>query len=293
MQFPPIAFYIPFINAPVRWYGIIIVLSVIIGGAYAAYEFRRKGSNPDIIWESLFWILLFGLLGTRLWFVAADILSGRTFYLDNPTQILNIPAGGLNIFGGIAVGILVCYIYTKYAGISFLFFMDAVGPAVLLAQAFGRLANFVNQELYGPPTTLPWGVTIVESQRVGPWRDMALYPPETRFHPTFFYEMVWNLLAFALLLYIGHRYYRHLKQGTLFSGYIMLHGLGRFWVESFRPDQPLFPGANFSISRLLAALMFLLGLSLFFWLRRHGQAAAATGGKVKWAGTPAKAVKKR
>jgi phosphatidylglycerol:prolipoprotein diacylglycerol transferase len=139
--------------------------------------------------------------------------------------------------------------------------LDAVAPGLLLGQAIARPANFINQELYGQPTDLPWGIRIDAQHRMSPWNDLSTYPVETtRFHPTFAYEMLFNFLATGLLIYITRKYKDKLKPGVAFGIWMILAGIGRNIIEFFRPDQPTFPGTAFSYSRFVALLMIIAGV---------------------------------
>ncbi len=179
-------------------------------------------------------------------------------------KILAITEGGLHIFGAFLFGGLAAYFYARSKKVDIWLLLDSVAPALLIGQAMARPANFINQELYGPPTTLPWGIPISANHRMAPWNDLLLYPEETtRFHPTFAYEIVWNLLAAGLLIWLANRYADRLKPGTIFMGWLVLAGTGRFLVEAFRPDQPLIPGTGLSYSRLISGLMALFGI---IWL---------------------------
>jgi len=130
----------------------------------------------------------------------------------------------------------------------------------LIGQGIGRIANFINQELYGPPTTLPWGIPIQAEHRLPQFRDLNLFPVETtRFHPTFAYEMLWNFAAAGLLLWLSRRYRENIKPGTLFAGWLLLAGLGRLFIEFFRPDQPKIPELGISYTSIFAALMAIVG----------------------------------
>jgi prolipoprotein diacylglyceryl transferase len=131
---------------------------------------------------------------------------------------------------------------------------------MLVGQAIGRIANFINQELYGPPTTFPWGIPISAEHRLP---EFASLPASTRFHPTFAYEMIWNILTASLLLWLARRYEKRLKPGTIFAGWLIAAGLGRAWLELFfRPDQPKIPGWGLSYSGLVSALMAIAGIVL-------------------------------
>jgi prolipoprotein diacylglyceryltransferase len=130
----------------------------------------------------------------------------------------------------------------------------------LIGQGIGRIANFINQELYGPPTTLPWGIPIQAEHRLVQYRDLNLFPVETtRFHPTFAYEMLWNFAAAGLLLWLSRRYREDIKPGTIFAGWLLLAGFGRLLIEFFRPDQPKIPELGISYTSIFSALMAITG----------------------------------
>jgi phosphatidylglycerol:prolipoprotein diacylglycerol transferase len=230
-----------------RWYGLLIVTGVVVGAWIAAREVRRRGENPEYVWEGLVWALVAGLVGARLWYVVNDILGGRTRYLDDPLSIIRITEGGLHFYGAILFGLVAVIIFARRHQLDMWLLLDSVAPSLLIGQAIARPANFINQELYGPPTDLPWGIPISADHRLPPWHDLSLYPEETtRFHPAFAYEMIWNLLAAGLLLWISHRFQDKLKPGALFAGWMILAGVGRFIIEWFRPDQPRVPGTDIS-----------------------------------------------
>lgn len=249
---------------PIRWYGILVMLGVLAATWVTDREVRRRGKNPEFIYDALLWVLPAGIIGARLWYVLNDIAGGNPRFLEQPWRILNLPEGGLHIYGAILVGGLAAYVFARRKGIDIWMLLDSAAPAMLIGQAVARPANFINQELYGPPTTLPWGIPISGEHRLPPWDDLLQYPVDsTRFHPTFAYEMLWNLLSAGLLLWIGRRFEKQLKPGMLFAGWLVLAGLGRFLIEAFRPDQPRIPGTELSYSRLISALMALAGAA---WL---------------------------
>jgi phosphatidylglycerol:prolipoprotein diacylglycerol transferase len=207
------------------------------------------------------WALLAGLVGARLWYVVNDILGGRSRYLDDPLSIIRITEGGLHFFGAILFGLVAVIIFARRHQLDMWLLLDSVSPSLLIGQAIARPANFINEELYGPPTDLPWGIPISAGHRLPPWHDLSLYPEETtRFHPTFAYEIIWNLLAAGLLLWISRRFYGKLKPGALFAGWMILAGLGRFIIEWFRPDQPRVPGTDISYSRIVSGLLAIGGV---------------------------------
>lgn len=251
------------LELPLRWYGVIVMVGVIVGSLIVEREIRRRGENGDRIWDALIWVLPIGIIGARLWFVFNATIGGNRFYIENPASIIRIWEGGLHIFGGFLFGAAALLYYLRQNKLDPWLFLDAAGPAVLIGQGIGRIANFINQELYGPPTTLPWGIPISAEHRLAPYRDLNQFPIETtRFHPTFAYEMLWNFTAAGLLLWLSRRYEKDLKPGTLFAGWLVLAGLGRVIIEFFRPDQPKIPDFGISYTSIIAALMAIVGAVL-------------------------------
>ena len=245
------------------WYGVLVMLGVAVATWVSSKEFKRRGEDPDYIWDSLLWILPAGIIGARLWYVMNTTLGGDMRYIQDPISIINLRQGGLHYFGAILFGAIAFYFYAKKMGLDMWLALDAVSPGLLLGQAIARPANFINQELYGQPTALPWGIKIDAAHRIPPWNNLVQFPVETtRFHPTFAYEILWNLFAMGILLILGRRYEEKMKPGVVFGAWLILAGLGRNIIEFFRPDQPGFPGTNFSYSRLVAILMILGGLLL-------------------------------
>jgi phosphatidylglycerol:prolipoprotein diacylglycerol transferase len=243
-----------------RWYGIIVMVGVIVGSMIVERELRRRGANGELVWDALIWILPIGIIGARLWFVMNATLGGDDRYLNDPAEIVRIWNGGLHIFGGLLFGAITMLIYLRQNRLDPWLFLDSAGPAILIGQGIGRLANFINQELYGPPTTLPWGIPIQPEHRLQEFSDLSRYPFETtRFHPTFAYEMVWNFAAAGLLLWISRRYKDMIKPGALFAGWLLLAGFGRVVIEFFRPDQPKIEGLGISYTSVFAALMAIGG----------------------------------
>jgi phosphatidylglycerol:prolipoprotein diacylglycerol transferase len=258
-----------------RWYGVLIVGGIIIAAYIATFEARRRGENPDHVWNTLTWCLLFGIIGARLYHVFSSPADGVGFayYREHPLEAIN-PFGaggfgyrGLGIYGGLIGGIFAIWLYTQvlvrlewkglrakkvHPPLNLLRWFDIAAPGVLLAQAIGRFGNFVNQELYGPPTTLPWafhinprypcqvppnlpsGIQICGSSNLTP--ETLQWYASNGFHPTFFYESAWNLVMFLVMIYIARRYTHKLKEGDLLLGYFIAYPLGRLWVEAFRPD---------------------------------------------------------
>ncbi len=248
---------------PLRWYGVIVMVGIVVGALIVERELKRRGEKGDRIWDALLWVLPAGIIGARLWYVLNAILGGNSSYLENPASIIRVWEGGLHIFGGFLFGALALLFYLRQNRLDPWLFLDAAGPAALVGQGIGRIANFINQELYGPPTTLPWGIPIEADHRLPQYRDLSVFPVDTtRFHPTFAYEMLWNFAAAGVLLWLSRRHKDKLKPGALFAGWLILAGVGRVIIEFFRPDQPKIAELGISYSSIFAALMALAGILL-------------------------------
>ncbi|MFO8035210.1 MAG: prolipoprotein diacylglyceryl transferase [Anaerolineales bacterium] len=215
----PTLFTIPGTNISLYWYGPIMALGIILAGVVASWGVRQRGEDPDHVWDLLVWAAPAGIVGARLWYVVNETLGGTRYYLAQPLRFLNLPEGGFHFYGAVLFGAVAGLIYIRKNNLDYRLFFDAAAPALLIGQALVRLANFINQELYGPPTALPWGIPIGAANRIPPWDNLTRFPVDvTRFHPTFAYEMVWNFLAAGFLLWIGLELKKRLKPGTLFAG---------------------------------------------------------------------------
>ncbi len=216
----------------IAWYGIIIVGSAMVAAWLAEREAKRHGDNPEHVWNALLLCLILGMVGARLY----HVVSSLDYYLAHPAQILNTRSGGLAIYGAVAGGALGLWLYTRYNKLSFAHWADIATPGLILAQVIARWANYLNQELYGFPTALPWGIPIDAAHRIPPFNDLTQYPLTTRFHPTFLYESLWNLVNFAIVMYVSRRFAHRLKDGDLILLYGVLYPITRFFIEFQRPD---------------------------------------------------------
>jgi phosphatidylglycerol:prolipoprotein diacylglycerol transferase len=251
---------------PIHWYGVILMTAAVIAAWLAEREVRRRGENGDHIWNAAVWLIPAGVIGARLWFVVNATLGGNLLYVEEPLQILNIPAGGLHIYGGLLFGAIALFLYARRYELDLWLLLDSIAPTVLIGQALARPANFINQELYGQPTTLPWGIPISAEHRIAAYADLSLYPvATTRFHPTFAYEMIWNFLAAALLFWLLYRFASRIKPGAMFAGWLICAGIGRSIIEQFRPDQPRIPGLSLTYTNLVSLLMALSGFLFLLW----------------------------
>jgi phosphatidylglycerol:prolipoprotein diacylglycerol transferase len=268
-----VAFCIPFFGGTplaIYWYGILAATGIFAGAIYAAKHVEREGQNPDMIWDAFFWILIAALVGARLWYVLQAVIGGTGEYsLSRPLDIINTRQGGMNIFGGAFFGAMAMIIFARVKKFDGWLIADAGLMGLLIGQGIGRIGNFINIELYGPPTGSSWfGMLVPEAERISIYRDLTQYPLDTRFHPTMFYEAGWLFLVFGVLFFLFHRYQERFIHGMLAGCYLMAAGFGRFFIEFFRPDQPKLPNSIFSYSQLAAVLYLVLGV--IFFLDRLG-----------------------
>jgi len=224
-----------------HYYGLIIMLGVLAGVRMAMSRGKARGYSPDLYWDMVPWMLIPGILGARLWHVLMpSVSSGITFgwYLQHPGEILAVWKGGLGIPGGVLGGVLGIWLFCKRRGIPFADFMDTVAVGIPLGQAIGRWGNFVNQELYGKPSTLPWAITIDPAYREPGYADVATY------HPLFLYESLYNLLVVFLLWKLDTSEKVRLRPGSLFLIYLIAYPVGRFFLEFLRLDTAQVGGIN-------------------------------------------------
>jgi phosphatidylglycerol:prolipoprotein diacylglycerol transferase len=249
-----------------RWYGLLIMIGIMLATWTASRYVARRGQDPNTVWDMLMVALIPVLIGARLYYVF--IQSGpeaRAMYLANPLEILQIWHGGLHIFGGFILGIVVLVLFARWKNLPLPIYLDAVGLGLPLGQAIGRLGNFINQELYGPPTTLPWGLRIDAAHRLPIYDHLS---ESVRFHPLFLYEMLWNLIGFALIFWVSRRFERSLRDGDLFLLYLIWYPFGRFWIEFLRVDSWFFAGTPFNIVHILTFLS-VVGASALLYLRHR------------------------
>jgi len=272
----------------IRYYGLIIVLAMLVAAWVAARLAKRDGRDPEHIWGALTWAIIPGIVLARLWFVffppisltlgcstpsPTDVCRDLSWMLQNINNLQNGPlaiwSGGLSIFGAVIGGALGAYIYIRRNKLQLGAWMDIAAVALPLGQAIGRWANWVNQELYGTVTTLPWGLTIDSAHRVAPFGSTVDYPVATTlFHPLFLYESLWSILAFILLLNLFQRYRSRLIPGDLFLIYIMQYSLIRFLLEFIRVEVTLVGAIN--LSQLVCIIAFLGALLFFIYRHRPG-----------------------
>ncbi len=273
----------------IRWYGILITLGIILAVLYAAWRGKR---NENIVFDHYvdlsFFTVIGGIVGARLYYVLTSLDTGayKTFY-----DVIAIWNGGLGIYGGIIGGVLGLYLGCRIKKLPWKKVFDTVGPGVLLAQAIGRWGNFFNGEAYGGEigtTTLfdfftakanlaSGKGTLFHFLRMGVCPNIYSYNTLYYFHPTFFYEFLWNVLGFVLI----NLFYKHKKfDGQIAILYLSWYGFGRVFVEGFRSDSLYIPGTALRISQCVGALCFLAGvvyLVTIFILRKAGKKVPTVG----------------
>lgn len=259
-------------SIPIRAYALCIIVGIIVAIWWSERRYVARGGQPGAVMDIAIWAVPFGLVGGRLYHVATD--WWRYFGTGgDPLGALKIWDGGLGIPGAVLLGGVGAWIACRRRGIRLSFMADAIAPALVTAQAIGRLGNYFNQELYGGPTNLPWGLELF--QRVDPstgaldWLNgVAInHTPVSIVQPTFLYELIWDLLV-ALAIVIVDRRLR-LGQGRAFAMYVACYSFGRFWIEMLRSD-PATHVFGVRINVWVMALLFIGGAVYFVLAVRRG-----------------------
>lgn len=332
-------------NLQIRYYGIIIVVALLLGATVASALARRSGRDPDHIWGGLTWAIIPGIVGARLWFILfppvsltagcgieGELCQNTAWFLDNffdsESGAIAIWSGGLSIFGAIMGGAFGAYLYlsrwhnriinllitiltpilwlsqaatwlveslmarlTDKDSASFRYerpasnfpddgmrlspWMDVAGVALPVGQAIGRFANYVNQELYGAPTTLPWGIQISRDARVEPFESLIDYPSDTLFHPIWAYEAIWSLIACFVLWRIFHRYRSRLLSGDILLLYVAQYSFVRFLLEFLRVEIATIGASGINSSQTVSLIAFLASVALLLYRHRGGNFSEA------------------
>jgi prolipoprotein diacylglyceryl transferase len=249
---------------PIRGYALCIILGIIAAIWIGERRWVARGGNPGDVQDIAIWAVPFGIIGARAYHVATD--WGRYFGDgENPVTALYIWRGGLGIWGGVALGALGAYLGCRSKGIRFLPMADALAPGLLVAQAIGRWGNWFNQELYGRPTDLPWGLEIDRAH----WPSDRTFEAGTTFHPTFLYECLWNLAAFFVVIWLERRF--RLGYGRVVAVYVMAYTAGRGWIEYLRIDDVQYDdvlGLRFNV---WTSIVLFIAAAIYFYAssRRH------------------------
>jgi len=247
----------------VRFYGIILMLGAVAAAILAEREARRRGQSGDLVWDGLIWVLIGGIIGARIWHILTPppsmVDAGITvsYYLTHPLDMLAIWRGGLGIPGAVIGGIAALYLFCRRRKLDFLLWLDIAAPALALGQAIGRWGNFVNQEVYGAPTSLPWKIFIEPQYRLQGYQDQAYY------HPLFLYESLGSFAIVILLLWLARRRAEWVKTGDIFLVYLIAYPTLRFLLEFIRLDSAQVAGLNanqtfMAVVAIIAAVILVL-----------------------------------
>ena len=272
----PIILRLGFLN--IYWYSCLIAFALLLGLMVLfklAPRFSAKGGSASggkikkqVLENLVFYLIIFGFLGARAYHVLADF----PYYLKNPLDIFKVWQGGLGIYGVVVVGAIVLYLFSQKHKLKFLCLADLIAPSLIMGQAIGRWGNYFNQEIFGRPTNLPWGIPIQIANRPIEFLS-AQY-----FHPCFLYESVWNFLIFLFLIFLIRSVavrsvaIRLQQTGTIFAFYLILYSLGRFFIEFLRIDpQPVLLGLR--LAQVVAIVLFVVGWIIIVKSKMKNQSA--------------------
>lgn len=244
---------------PLRAYAFAIISGIAVAWWMMTRRYAAKGGPAERVPDMATWMVLAGILGGRIYHVVTDY----QLYFGpgkNPWNAFAVWNGGLGIWGAIFLGGVAAWLSSRHYGLRLGPIADSLAPGLLIAQALGRIGNYFNQELYGRPTDMPWGLEIDAQHMV------AGYPVGTTFHPTFLYEMIWCLAGACFLLWLDKKY--DVQGGQLFACYVMVYTSGRMWIENLRIDSA-HQLLGLRLNVWTAGIVFLGGLVAFVVLRRR------------------------
>ncbi|HHZ02323.1 MAG TPA: prolipoprotein diacylglyceryl transferase [Tissierellia bacterium] len=239
----PVAFTI--FGIDIMWYGVLISIGVLIGVLLALKEAKRTGFKEDNLLDFLLYAIPIAIVGAR----AHYVIFSWDYYSQNYSQIINIRSGGLAIHGAVIAGIITGIVFCKIRKINALELFDLIIPSLILGQAIGRWGNFINQEAYGGPTDLPWGI-MINGQKV---------------HPTFFYESFINFCIFIFLMWF--RKNKKTTHGQVLALYLILYSTGRFFIEGLRTDSLMFMGLR--VAQLISIGSIIVGAALLMYIKKN------------------------
>jgi phosphatidylglycerol---prolipoprotein diacylglyceryl transferase len=241
-------------------YGLMLLLGIIAATWLTLVRWVGRGGDRDLVYRVAMWGVLGGIVGARVY----HVVTSWSTVDEEWWEPFAVWEGGLGVWGGIAGGVLAGAIVVRRSGESVLRFMDAVAPGLLLAQAIGRIGNYFNQELFGEPTDRPWALEIDAENRPEGFEDFAT------FHPTFLYELGWNLLGVAVLLLLDRRF--RIKPPGLFALYVAWYTFGRFWEEFLRID-PSHEYLGLRLNAYVSIVLFVAAILAFVWSQRRTETA--------------------
>ena len=262
----PIAFQIG--PLPVYWYGIGYAIGLAVAYQLLVKFARRAGEDPEVVGNGMIIVAIAALIGGRLY----HVIDQWALYQDDLLKIVLPPYTGLGVYGGIATGLIAVVVYARIKGLPFWRWADIIAPALFAMQAVARWGNFFNQELYGPPTTLPWGIPIDCAHRIAayacpPGSDPGAVLTE-RFHPLFLYESLSGVLGAVVLIWLGFRLRDRLRPGDLILLFFIWYGVVRFGLEFLREENWTFQGIP--TAQIVSLLFIVPSLAMLIWRHRPG-----------------------
>ncbi|HVO41174.1 MAG TPA: prolipoprotein diacylglyceryl transferase [Aggregatilineales bacterium] len=261
----------------IHYYALILMAGILVAAWLTAWRAKRAGHDPQYVWDGLIYVIIPAVVGARLYHIltpspSAVALDGVTplttaYYLAHPLEMLAIWNGGLGIYGAVVGGVFGAVYYARRQHLNLLRWLDFVAPAVLVGQAIGRWGNFVNNELYGAPSTLPWAIYIPPERRVPGYQGFST------FHPLFLYESIMSLIACGILLLVERRARNWLRPGDLALIYLILYPIERFLLDFVRLDSNGFGPLT---TAQMVSLLTCLGAALVLAIRHRSSAVTAS-----------------
>ena len=237
----------------ISYYAIIILMGILFAYIAILIEAKKYTYDKEFLGNLLFWVIIFGIIGARLYYVAFN----WDYYKSNPNEIYRIWNGGLAIHGAIIFGLITTVIYCKKYEISVIKTFDILVVGLILGQAIGRWGNFLNKEAHG----LEVSRKFLESLKIVPdFIINGMNINNTYYHPTFYYEFLWCIIGFIIFILI-RRFYKYLKLGQLTSLYFIWYGFGRFFIEALRTDSLMIN--NIKVAQIVSILLVIIGLIVF------------------------------
>lgn len=250
---------------PIQWYGIIIGIAMIVAYWLIQRESQKQGLDSEHVSDIIFWAILFGFIGARIYYV----IFQWEYYQQHPEDIIKIWQGGIAVYGGVIAGALTTYVLAKRYKIPVFQMTDIAAPALLIAQAIGRWGNFINQEAHGGQVSRQF----LEQLHLPKWLIDQMFISGNYYHPTFLYESLWNFLG-AIVMLVARRKIRGLKPGQLTAGYFIWYGLGRAWIEGLRTDS-LYLG-TVRVSQVLSIILVIVGMGVMYWINQKSKTSKNT-----------------
>lgn len=243
-------------NIKIYWYSVMILLGVLIGSYLVLRESKRFNISKSKISDMLFYTIIFGIIGARIYYVIFNF----DYYINNPIDIIKVWEGGLAIHGGIIAGVIYLIYYTKKNNLNTLLITDICVPGVLIGQALGRWGNFFNGEAHGPITTLEY----LQNLHLPKFIINGMKIDGNYYIPTFFYESLWCLIGLIIVLLI--RRVLKLKKGNITGFYLIWYGIGRFLIEQLRTDSLMLN--TLKQAQIISIIMMIIGIIMLIYSRK-------------------------